>query len=597
MSDTLSETYKKFSQQLDKAVTDQLGGAWSSDPAENDRLWRIEARKLLASLKDGGNSGAKQLFDELSSAPESEQLVAFGYFVWCMAEFGDTERALRGACDDASLPTPPAKSAEKDTVDPPNKRSRGGKHTGRGLRKTGIASAATLFAITSVAVGLNAVGTNQAATAAPANQQVNAKAKSTGTPSVDLSVKRGALISPEALCTDDRLDPNTLLSFNKSGRYRVDSMSTGYTSTTKEGMLQQQMTATCTNPTVGDGLAQAFAAAPKIGDFSIYKANEWWLKPFMQQSARSGMNSWLTYKNDRNGKTIVDAAGQPVLFVSPAYRQYASMINQLLLELDNQGVWSGIRSVANWPAGTLDSGNLPRAYDATDPEHQEGLPFLALVYTTKAKTACPFVLGLNTLDKRPEFFDCPTARVIAPETVVTQPRQQQRERAASPAAPAPAGVTPSRNVTPQAPVAPKPSSTTPPTTTTTVTTTPPTTPTTVTTTPPANPSTPPPETCTWKNGSVHELNHGLCPKDLSESPTSATGHDPVVVTGGPSAPTHPTQTADPATTPGSASTQEAPGATAAPQPSASVPAAEVSNGPTSPGTGSIDPNTGKPYTP
>lgn len=107
MSNTLSKTYKKVSQRLDKAVTDQQGGDWSSDKQENDNLWRIEARKHLDGLKKKGDPNVGKLFLELSAAAEAQQLIGFGYFVWAMAEFGDPKRALTGACEAASLMPPP----------------------------------------------------------------------------------------------------------------------------------------------------------------------------------------------------------------------------------------------------------------------------------------------------------------------------------------------------------------------------------------------------------------------------------------------------------------------------------------------------------
>ena len=421
-------------------------------------------------------------------------------------------------------------------------------------------------------------------------------------PSVDLTIKAGMMLPTAALCSnDDRFSENSLKPVGPKGRTYADSDSTPFTPGSPAAHFTQYTSENCVNMTTTDAAIQALSAAPKIGSFSIYQANKGWMNTFMTKTTKSplGLGVWLTQKLDKNGKIILDANGHPARFVTAEFQGYAEMVNTILLGLDNQGVKTA-RSVANWPShGTLAADVLPRVFEAA-PNKQEDEPFLALTFTTKAGEACPFVLGINVLDKRPEFFGCSTARVIAPETV-TQPRQQQRERAASPAAPAPAGVTPSRNVTPQAPatpVAPKPSSTTPPTTPTTVTTTPPAPPTTTTTTPPvAPPTTTPPQVCYWKNGSVHELVNGLCPKESSLTDVNPS-HDPRPSESVPaSKPTHPTQTANPTTTPGSPSTQQAPGATQTPTQTATVPPVEVTNGTTNPGTGYIDPNTGKPYTP
>ena len=427
--------------------------------------------------------------------------------------------------------------------------------------------------------------------------QTTQQSSKTGNPAVDLTVKKGMMLPSAAYCpNDDRFSENSLKPVGPKGRTYADSDSTPFTPGSPAAQFTQYTSENCVNMTTTDAAIQALSVAPKIGNFSIYKANKQWMDTFMIKTAKSpiGLGIWLTQKLDKNGKIILDANGHPARFVTAEFQRYAEMVNTILLGLDNQGVKTA-RSAINWPSpGTLAAGVLPRVFEVTAPSKQESYPFLALTFTTKAGEACPFVLGIDVLDKRPELFNCPTARVIAPKAITQPQRQEKKEKAASPAAPAPASVTPSRNVTPQAPatpVAPKPLSTTPPTTTTTTPPAPP------TTTPPApptptTPSTPPPETCTWTNGSVHELNNGLCPKDASVIPSNPY-HTPAAAPSGPaSQPTHPAHAADPTVKPHSPSTQQAPGATPTPTPTASVPPAEVSNGPTNPATGCVNPVTG-----
>lgn len=383
-------------------------------------------------------------------------------------------------------------------------------------------------------------------------------------PAVDLTIKPGELLPSDAKCTgSDVLNQNSLKPVGKSGRLYSDSDSTPNKAKSAAGILSEDMAEVCTNPTVGDAYAQALSQG-KIGSFSIDKANPW-LDTFMQKTHKSGMKVWLTHKADKNGKLIKDKSGDPVIYVTAEYQKYASMINALLLGLDNQGVKSGIHSTINWPSGSLVADTLPRAYEVTAANKQEDKPFLALTFTTKAGEKCPFVLGLNTQDKRPEYVACETAKKIAPPTP-TQPKQSKPPVVTHTQPP-----TPPKHTTPPSP--PKPPVTPPK---------------------PPKPPVTPPKTCVWKNGSVHELVNGLCPKDPTVIPTNP-HHTPAPAPTTPAekTPVHPTKKADPTTKPGSGSTQKAPGATPTPKPTAPVPTAGTGNDPTTPATGCVDPDTGK----
>lgn len=358
----------------------------------------------------------------------------------------------------------------------------------------------------------------------------------------DLTIKPGELLPDAAKCgTDDKFNQNSMP--DTKGRLWDNSVSTPFKSTDKDAQFKELVSEICVNPVLGDAYAQALGDA-KISDFSVMEANPW-LSDFLQKShTKDGLEVWLTHKvND--SKTI---------YVTKPYRDDAQMINALLIVLDNQGTKTATSTV-NWPLGSLVADTLPRAHKETKPNKQESLPFMALTFTEKGGT-CPYVLGVNLKDKRPENFDCKKAKEIAPPT----PTKRK-----------PPVITPSHPTS--TPTRPGHTPTHP-------------------STPTPTPTHSTPGTCVWKNGTVHHLDHGLCPKDPGVIPTNP-NHTPAGShTESAKPPVHPSQTATPSKA-GGGSTQTAGGATTAPKPTKSVPAPEVSNEPTKPAQGCTNPITGE----
>ena len=357
-------------------------------------------------------------------------------------------------------------------------------------------------------------------------------------PNASLVVTPGDLIPAAAKCTaGDTYSPGD------GQKLWADSLGVPLKAPASDpaAMLAEDMANACVNPTIGDANAQALKEGVVTGNWSIGGHNPW-IATMVTKGDKDGLRAaWLTHKLDDKGGVIKDNAGNAVVYVTAEYQRYAEMTNTLLLALRNQGVKTGVNSVVNWPASPLVVGELPRAYRVDDPNAQEkNKPALALVFTTKAGEACPYTLWIDTLDERPFYSAC---------TPTTPPR-----------------------------------TTTPPKVTTPPTTTPPhtTPPTTSTPTPSCPPGQGTPPAC-------------LTPKDASVIPTNAY-HTPAASPPGPAetTPVKPTATANPTVTPGSGSTQQAPGATKAPTTMAPVPPPEVSNAPTNPATGCVDPDTGLP---
>jgi len=373
-----------------------------------------------------------------------------------------------------------------------------------------------------------------------------AAAVETGNPAVDLTVKVGDLLPDAAKCTTgDALSPNSLP--HTPGRLWTESVSTPFSATSTDAQFKELVSEICVNPTLGDAYAQALGDAT-IGDFSVADANPW-LTAMLKQSS-TDMLGWLTFKVDSAGSYIMTGAGEDAekaKFVTAGYQSDAELVNTLLYVLDNQGTKTAT-STANWPLDALVGGNQPRVHKVTDPNGQENLPFMALTYTLK-NGRCPFALGVNLKDKRAEAFPCETARTITP-SVPTQSKPP--------------------TITPATPTKPghKPTPSTP-------------------SGPPSTTPTSPPATCVWSNGTVHNLDHGVCPKDPNPLQTNPY-HTPAASPSGPAKPpVHPSETANPSTTPGSGSTQTAPGASKPPTPSTPAP----SVGPTGTATGCVNPIT------
>jgi hypothetical protein len=392
---------------------------------------------------------------------------------------------------------------------------------------TAVTASATLF-VAAPAIGL---------TGTPSHTASVADVRDAGNPS-DLAIKPGELLPDAAKCPKgDEFNQNSMP--GTPGRLWSDSVSTPFKAGDKDAQFKELTSEICVNPTLLDAYIKALNDA-QIGDFSV-GAHNTWMKEFLDKSSgKDGLKVWLTHKaSDPKGIYVTGTdTGQ--------FQYYAQLTNAVLYVLDNQGAKTATSNV-HWPLGSLVADTLPRVYKETDPNKQESKPFLALTFTTKAG-GCPYVLGVNLMDKRPENFPCEVAKTIAPPT-------------------------PTKSKPPVIPGHPTPTPTTPGHTPTPTTT----------------PSTPP-ATCVWSNGTVHNLDHGVCPKDPNPIPSN-TYHTPAGHPTQPaSQPSHPAQTANPSTKPGSGSTQTAPGATAAPQPTKSAPPA---GDPTSTATTCIpDPDTG-----
>ncbi|MFZ1600470.1 MAG: YrzE family protein [Candidatus Saccharimonas aalborgensis] len=242
-------------------------------------------------------------------------------------------------------------------------------------------------------------------------------------PVVSLAVGPNSLIPEAAKCESKLYVGKSLVKVGPSGRLWADSVSTPFVATDNDGRLGETLDEVCTNPTLGDAYAQALVDShATINGVPVVDRNLW-LRDMLAKSQAKGLRAaWLTYRLGDDGKIIKDAAGEPVTYVTDEYSQYASMINTLLLGLENQGTKDGT-SVVHWPLMALTAGELPRASAVTDPKKQEGRPFMALTFTQKDGEACPFVLAINIQDKRPEYVGCEKAKVIAPARVTTVSRQ------------------------------------------------------------------------------------------------------------------------------------------------------------------------------
>ena len=386
-------------------------------------------------------------------------------------------------------------------------------------------AAATLFA----AVSGNVVFPNIFGTAVAAEA---------GNPQ-NLTVTEDDLLPKEVKCATNTFTDNSRKPVGKGGRLWVDSVSTPFTATSNDGRFTELTREICTNPTLGDAYAQALDAA-KVGDFSITKANPW-LSEFLKKSnTQDGLKVWL-YKTSANGP----------LLVTPEYTTYAEMTSTLLYMLDNQGTHT-TPSTTNWPLGALTAGTLPRVYKSDKAEHE---PYMALTYTRKGGDKCPFVLGVNVKDKRPEFVSCETAVKVAPKTP-TPPRLTVTPPGKGGSTPTPSGTPTKPGHTPSSTPTPTPSHPT---------------------------STPCPPGYTGKPG------HCLEQKDGKPIPTNSE-HTPGTVTESAKPPVHPSQTATTGTA-GSESTQKAEGSTPKPKPSETAPHA---GNPTSTATACVpDPDSGK----
>lgn len=242
-------------------------------------------------------------------------------------------------------------------------------------------------------------------------------------PVVNLSVGPNSLIPNSAKCESKLYVGKSLVKVGPSGRLWADAVSTPFMTADNDGRLGEALDEVCTNPTLGDAYTQALVDShATINGVPIVDRNTW-LRDMLAKSQAKGLRTaWLTYRLDQDGKIIADANGKPVIYVTDEYSQYASMINTLLLGLENQGTKDGT-SVVHWPLMALTAGELPRASAVTDPKKQEGRPFMALTFTQKDGEACPFVLAINIQDKRPEYVGCEKAKVIAPARVTTVSRQ------------------------------------------------------------------------------------------------------------------------------------------------------------------------------
>jgi hypothetical protein len=361
--------------------------------------------------------------------------------------------------------------------------------------------------------------------------------------SQDLTIKPGELLPDAAKCgTDDKFNHNSM-SDTKDQRGWGNSVSTPFKSTDKDAQFKELISEICVNPVLGDAYIQALTDA-KIGDFSVAQANPW-MKEFADKSGtKDGLKVWLTHKaSDTKGLYVTDTD-------TGHYQYYAQMTNAVLYVLDNQGTKTATSKV-NWPLGDLVADTLPRVHKEANPKKQENLPFMALTFTEKDQD-CPYVLGVNVKDKRPENFDCKKAKEIAPPTPT-----KRKPPVITP--PHPSGTPTKPGHTPTSTPSPTPS------------------------------HTKPPKSC--PSGQTGTPPNCLEIKDPTPIPTNSY-HTPGTVTESAKPPVHPSQTATP-TKPGSGSTQTAGGATTAPNPTKSVPAPEVSNEPTKPAEGCTNPITGE----
>ncbi len=242
-------------------------------------------------------------------------------------------------------------------------------------------------------------------------------------PVVNLAVGPNSLIPEAAKCESKVYTAKSLVMVGPTGRLWADGVSTPFVATDNDGRLGETLDEVCGNTTLGDAYAQALVDPhATINGVPIVDRNTW-LRDMLAKSQAKGLRAaWLTYRLGDDGKIITDANGKPVIYVTDEYSHYASMINTLLLGLENQGTKDGT-SVVHWPLMALTAGELPRASAVTDPKKQENKPFLALTFTQKDGESCPFVLAINIQDKRPEFVGCAKAKVIAPARATTVSKQ------------------------------------------------------------------------------------------------------------------------------------------------------------------------------
>lgn len=357
----------------------------------------------------------------------------------------------------------------------------------------------------------------------------------------DLTIKPGELLPDAAKCgTDDKFNRNSMP--DTKGRVWSDSVSTPFKATDKDAQFKELVSEICVNPTLGDAYIKALSDA-KIGDFSVAQANPW-MKEFADKSGtKDGLKVWLTHKaSDTKGFYVTDTN-------TGHYQYYAQMTNAVLFVLDNQGTKTATSTV-NWPLASLVSDMLPRVYKETKANKQENLPFMALTFTQKAG-GCPYVLGVNSKDKRPENVSCETAKKVAPTTPT-----KRKPPVITP--PHPSG-------TPTKP-GHKPSSTPTPT--------------------PSHST--PPKSC--PSGQTGTPPNCLEVKDPTPIPDNTKNTPAASPSGSAKPPVHPSQTATTGTA-GSESTQTAEGSTPKPKPSETAPHA---GDPTSTATACVpDPDSGK----
>jgi len=360
----------------------------------------------------------------------------------------------------------------------------------------------------------------------------------------DLTIKPGELLPDAAKCgTDDKFSPNSLP--DTKGREWGNSVSTPFKATDKDAQFKELVSEICVNPVLGDAYIQALSDA-QIGSFSVAQANPW-MKEFTDKS-KGGLKVWLTHKaSDTKGFYVTDTS-------VGNYQYYAQMTNAVLYVLDNQGTKTATSKV-NWPLGGLVADTLPRAFKEVKPNKQESLPFMALTFTEKGQN-CPYVLGVNVKDKRPETFSCVVAKKVAPPTPT-----KRKPPTVTP--PGKGGSTPTPSTTPTKPGhSPSPSTT---------------------------PSKPPKPCPSGQTGTPPNCLEIKDPKPIpsNSNHTPAASHSESA-----KPPVHPSQTAKPSK-PGGGSTQPAEGSTPKPKPSESVPAPEVSNDQSKPAQGCTNPVTGE----
>lgn len=394
-------------------------------------------------------------------------------------------------------------------------------------RKSTVLSTAALIVVACLGLGV---------AAAPSFMGTAVAAEAT---TQDLTIKPGELLPDVAKCgTDDKFNQNSMP--DTKDRVWGNSVSTPFKSTDKDAQFKELVSEICVNPVLGDAYIQALTDA-QIGSFSVAQANPW-MKEFTDKS-QDGLKVWLTHKaSDTKGFYVTDTS-------VGNYQYYAQMTNAVLYVLDNQGTKTATSKV-NWPLGGLVTDTLPRAYKEAKPDKQESLPFMALTFTEKDED-CPYVLGVNLKDKRPETFDCKKAKEITPPTPT-----KRKPPVITP--PHPSGTPTKPGHKPSSTPTPTPSHSTP---------------------------TPCPPGYTGKPGHCLEI------KDPTPIPDNTKNTPAASPSGSAKPPVHPSKTATPTKTSGGESTQTAEGSTPKPKPSETAPHA---GDPTSTATACVpDPDSGK----